>query len=250
MAKCYAPNLARIVLTGSLASIVDYKLGTKPVPQKVYTSQDWTPVSWEKACRTEDFFTLLSASKLFPEKTAIKWIEENQPNFSIVSLLPAVVFGPFIHLNTLEDVHSTPLMTLEVLHTNKIAALQKLANSPTLFPLAIDVRDVATAHVKSLSIDLDCRRYHRYILASGNYDNHLMVATLHHAKLLAPEINALTSEELQQANIDRSPISNRNYYSFNDLETRRDLHITFRTFQESIQDMFIQFQSTGNMKQV
>ena len=250
LARAHAPHLARIVLTGSLAAIVDYDLGTQPVPAKRYTDADCTPVSWAQACETKDFFTLLSASKLFPEQAARKWADANDAPFLVVSLLPAVIFGPFLHLESLDDVQSTPAMTLGLLHASDAPSLAKIAAYPTPFPLVVDVRDAAFAHIQALispavaeRAEAEGTRLPRYVLAAENYDNQLLAATLHKHQLLAPALCAQSQAELEDVDIDFSPIAGRGYYTVDDAKTRRDLNLHLRPCEETIRDMFAQFRA-------
>lgn len=80
----YNPNIKRVVVTSSFASIIDISKGRRP--GYAYSEKDWNPVTWEIAADSKsDGSTAYCASKTFAEKAAWEYVEKNKPNFAITS---------------------------------------------------------------------------------------------------------------------------------------------------------------------
>ena len=101
--QTYAPQVKRIVITSSFASILDTSLGDRPGYN--YTEADWNPISYDEA-KTADGPTAYCASKNFAERAAWDFVKEKNPNFTLATICPPMVYGPLqddasiAHLNT------------------------------------------------------------------------------------------------------------------------------------------------------
>lgn len=65
--KTFAPEVKRVVITSSCAAIIDFSADPFKSPQKVYTEEDWNPVTWEGALAGSPNMGY-QASKKFAEK--------------------------------------------------------------------------------------------------------------------------------------------------------------------------------------
>ena len=98
-----APQVKRVVITSSFASIVDLSQGNRP--GYTYSEKDWNPVTYEQA-KTADGGTAYCASKTFAEKAAWDFVKTEKPNFDLAAICPPMVYGPLendaslAHLNT------------------------------------------------------------------------------------------------------------------------------------------------------
>lgn len=98
-----APQVKRVVITSSFASIVDLKQGNRP--GYTYSEKDWNPVTYEQA-KSGDGTTAYCASKTFAEKAAWDFVKTEKPNFDLATICPPMVYGPLDydasldHLNT------------------------------------------------------------------------------------------------------------------------------------------------------
>ena len=92
--QTYAPQVKRIVITSSFASIFNLALGNRP--DYTYSEADWNPVTYDEA-KTADGSTAYCASKTFAERAAWDFVEAKKPNFTLATVNPPMVYGPIEH---------------------------------------------------------------------------------------------------------------------------------------------------------
>ncbi|ETI22618.1 hypothetical protein G647_06694 [Cladophialophora carrionii CBS 160.54] len=142
-AAAQAPQIRRVVITSSFASVID--VDRKAPPHFTYTAADWNPLTYEEAAdNNTSEVVAYRGSKKFAELAAWDFVQREKPGFDIVTLCPPMIFGPFVH----------PVARLEELN-DSAAKLWEVASGVDPMPLArvpfwIDVRDLAQAHVESL----------------------------------------------------------------------------------------------------
>ena len=153
------PSVERIVITSSFASIVNMEKGNWP--GHTYTEADWNPATFE-AAKSADGATAYCVPKTFAEKAVFEFVEEKQPNFSISTICPPMVYGPAVH------------SVADMSHLNTSAAdINRLLNGTsksipeTQFWALADVRDVAKAH--RLAYESASAAGQPYFITSGNY---------------------------------------------------------------------------------
>ena len=161
-------SVKRVVHTNSFACMYNAALG--PRAGYTYTAQDWCPLAYADGVTAPNAAVAYRASKAVAEKTAWAFMQQNQSPqlaFDLVSLCPAMVFGPFLNTE-----HSLP-RTISALNTSNklvwevLSAGKENAMPPTKGPVWIDVRDVADAHVQAvLRPEMGGRRF---LLAKGVY---------------------------------------------------------------------------------
>ncbi|KAI1328778.1 NAD dependent epimerase/dehydratase [Xylariaceae sp. FL0255] len=152
-ATAAAPNVKRIVLTSSFASVLN--VGREAPPYFTYTSQDWNPLTYEESIDPATSAVIAyRGSKKFAELKAWEFVKDSKPGFDLVTLCPPMTFGPVVH----------PVKNVESLNeSNKM--LWKIASGEKPLPVArvpfwIDVRDLAQAHVEAvLRPEVGGRRY-------------------------------------------------------------------------------------------
>ncbi|KAI5293817.1 hypothetical protein KEM52_005169 [Ascosphaera acerosa] len=139
--KKSAPTVKKVVITSSFAAIMNM---TKKIPY-TFSEADWNPVTLEQAIA--DPTTGYVASKAFAEKAAWKFVEEEKPNFALATICPPMVYGPIVsYLNSLSSLNTSNQMAGNI----AAGAFAGKRLPPTAFPVWVDVRDVALAHVLAM----------------------------------------------------------------------------------------------------
>ncbi|KAM3539287.1 hypothetical protein ARSEF1564_007783 [Beauveria bassiana] len=147
-------SVKRVVHTNSFACIYDAAAG--PQPAKTYTARDWSPLTYADGVDAPDAATAYRACKTAAERAAWRFVAADKKSraavgFDLVSLCPAMVFGPFLPKakpRSIADVNTSNLLVWAVAGAGAAAA----AVPPTKGPVWVDVRDVADAHVRALAV--------------------------------------------------------------------------------------------------
>ena len=169
----YAPQVKRVVLTSSFASMLDLSKGTWP--GHVYTEKDWCPLTYEGAAKKDTPGAVAyCAAKKLAEKEGWDYVAEHKPHFSIATICPPMVYGPntnatatLSHLNTSSAVVYS-LMSTKSKPSDPVPA--------TGFWSWVDVRDVAQAHLKAYQVPE--AGGNRFFICGGNYSNQMIADVL------------------------------------------------------------------------
>jgi len=154
------PRIKRIIITSSVAAVLDLTLGIRP--GYVYTEDDWNPVTWDEAVSSKNPAVVYCASKVFAEKAAWEYVKQVKPPFDIVTLQPPIVFGPIVHhISNLSGLNESNEHLFKVI-TDRDGKVPE-----TAWPAFVDVRDLADAHV--LALQKDDAGGHRFVIAGGSY---------------------------------------------------------------------------------
>jgi nucleoside-diphosphate-sugar epimerase len=157
----HAPNIKRVVITSSFASIVD--MDKNPRPGYTYTEKDWNPVTYATAANpsTPGVIAYL-ASKTLAEKAAWDFVEKNQPNFSVTTICPPMVYGPAYHtISSLDHLNTSSAEIYELINGSKKEV------PPTGFFAFVDGRDVGEAHARAYETPEAGGQ--RYFCTAGGY---------------------------------------------------------------------------------
>ena len=218
-----APNVKRVVITSSFASVIDMFKGTRP--GYVYSEKDWNPTTYEAAAKKDAPGEIAyCASKTFAEKAAFDYVEKNKPNFEISTVLPPMVYGPSGSLVTNLD------------HLNTSAAdIYRLMNGTckevpeTAFFAWVDVRDVGEVHARAFESPKAAGQ--RYLTASSGYTYQHICDII---RKDFPEKRDLVPE-----GTPNTPYPD--VYKLDNSKVRTELGIEFRSLETSIHDMAAQF---------
>lgn len=88
-------DVKRVILTSSFAAVGAW--GLKDDKSKVYTEEDWNPITYEAAVEKNDIGTGYLASKTLAERAAWEVVEKEKPGWDLVVLNPPMVYGPLVH---------------------------------------------------------------------------------------------------------------------------------------------------------
>ncbi|KAA1470907.1 NAD(P)-binding protein [Dentipellis sp. KUC8613] len=141
-------GVARIVVTGSVASMAKYE---DFWADRLITEQDWNPETYADAFRADKgFFTTYSVAKMLAERELHAFAAQH-PRIAITSILPPFIYGPF------GPGQSTDLDSFWRLSSNGF--LYALISGPPgravaaqypVYPAFVHVGDLARAHVAAL----------------------------------------------------------------------------------------------------
>lgn len=138
--KKYAPSVKRVVVTSSFVSMLSPE-GLQD-PNKIYSESDWNPITYENGLSGSKV-DAYRASKTVAERSAWKFVEEEKPNFDLVTICPPLVFGPSVSLSSISAINTSNERFVELIQGKwKNEILPSLGVN-----LWVDVRDVAFAHI-------------------------------------------------------------------------------------------------------
>jgi nucleoside-diphosphate-sugar epimerase len=132
-----ASTVKRVILTSSFAAIGAF--GQLDESNKVYTEEDWNPVTIEAAMDSDDNKNVAYlASKKFAELAAWEVQKREGVSWDLVCLCPPMVYGPIAHrVESLEGLNESTARTW------KLFLKEKKPNGeipPNGVPLYVDVR--------------------------------------------------------------------------------------------------------------
>ncbi|KAK1985662.1 NAD dependent epimerase/dehydratase [Colletotrichum cereale] len=84
------------------------------------------------------------ASKILAHRSVLEWVPKNKPGFTVITLHPSFVFGRNLTQTSAGVIDGTNGMLWESL----------FSETPTVSTVAVDVRDVALAHLRALDLDV------------------------------------------------------------------------------------------------
>ncbi|KAI0042904.1 NAD(P)-binding protein [Auriscalpium vulgare] len=132
----YGPNVKRVIITSAVASI-----NREPV-DRVYDENDWNLKDLD-AVHTKDSpgWAVYHTAKVRAEKAAYAYVEAAKPQYDLITLLPAMNWGPYLHQPG-KNFGTSPGYLLDTWATPDTSG--QIVND------YVDVRDVAMLHVLSL----------------------------------------------------------------------------------------------------
>lgn len=226
-------TLRRMTIMSSFASVVD--LSKSPRPGYTYTSEDWDPVTAEEA--KMNGFMGYHASKTFAERAAWDmWREAKEKGsikWDLVTFCPPMVYGPPIHeVDVSKGVEGMNTSTSRFISSvqGKDPSFAPKVGIPVL-PAWVDVRDVAEAHLRSLSV-LEPGVSERFLLCGGvdYYEDGLAGLRSRGEKGLGEE----------GAKCDRST-----HFSLDSTKAQKMLGLKFLSFQTTTEDTWEQVKKLG-----
>ena len=215
-AQEYAPQVRRVVITSSMAAVIDVAKGLQP--DHTYTEEDWNPMTFEQA-ESALGMVAYAASKAVAEKAAWSYMERNTPQFSLTTICPPMIYGPVEH----------HVPTMERLNTSAGDIYRLFNGSSTEIPSAIlpvfaDARDVAQAHLSAFESEKGAGE--RFIVSSGGYTYQEICDIL---RSIVPEVRDKVPIG-QPGKIEQAVIKVSNE------KAKTLLDLTFHTLQETVQD--------------
>lgn len=224
--KDHAPQINRVILTSSSASVVG--LDKAFAYDAEYSDNDWSPLTREMS--TLDGTMAYFASKKLAEEEAWKFIKEEKPKFDLVAIMPALVLGPVRFSSELSNgkFPSTSGMIGGLLHLKPDDAI------PPMTAGAVDVRDVARLHVD--------------VIASESASNQRILV----------ESDKITNDNIIQTIIDNfptyknklptpNPVSHSKFVKPNDERSRKIIGFSLRPLKDSVVDLIKQIDQENSV---
>lgn len=163
--KAHAPSVKRVVITSSMAAVLNWDN-----PPDLYEESTWNPITYDQAL-TGPIFAYLG-SKTFAERAARDFVNDERPNFDLVTIHPPGVYGPPIYeLPSLDSINTSNKSFASILQGEWQSLVPN--NPPTQW---VDVRDVALAHVRALEVPEASSR--RFITVAGYASNQQIVSII------------------------------------------------------------------------
>jgi nucleoside-diphosphate-sugar epimerase len=216
------PNVKRVVITSSFASIVDMGKGARP--GYTYTEKDWNPITYEVAAKKDtDGGVSYCASKTFAEKAAYEFVEKNKPNFTVSSICPPLVYGPAAHAPDLDHLNTSSADIYRLINGSEKEVPE------TSFFAFVDVRDLAEAHARAYETTEAGGQ--RYFCTGGGYTYQQICDIIRRD---FPEKASLTPKGTPGAPFP-------DVYHVDNSKIKRELGLSFRTLQTSIHDQVAEF---------
>lgn len=152
------------------------------------------------------------------------------PDFDLVSLNPALVFGPVAHhLPGLDKLNTSNQRVLALVQ----GAFQDSALPPTGIFLWVDARDVALAHVRA--IETPAAGGERFMLVGGHFSNKTLADAI-------AETHPELAPKLPTNTVDDTPAK---VYQYNGAKAAGILGIKFRSFRDCVGDTVTSLQEAG-----
>ncbi|KOS18239.1 putative uncharacterized oxidoreductase [Escovopsis weberi] len=214
-------NIKKVAYMSSFAAMLDPT--AEPNPNKIYTPDDWNPMSYEDGVNAKDWLGGYFAGKTWGEKVAWEFLKRRDATFDLVSLCPVMVHGPFIP-------GALPQSSQDINTSNALIwAISKLGRDAAIpvngAPVWVDVRDVAACCVKALTVPEAAGR--RFLLCASSYDNQ-EVADL--AREISPKTRSIPLGQPGR----RTPCT---LFGTDASETERVLGIKWTSLRESLTDL-------------
>ncbi|EGF97907.1 uncharacterized protein MELLADRAFT_84159 [Melampsora larici-populina 98AG31] len=151
--SAHGPNGAtvkRIVVTSSIGAVTSFN--APAIEGKVFTEKDFNEVDPQilaEKGKDSPPWTAYFASKVLAEKAAWEYVKTNETKYDLVTICPPFVLGPIIHQVKNEAALNTSVNAFYEYLVGK--GDSEAAKRPA--GIAVDVRDVAAAHIQSLIVE-------------------------------------------------------------------------------------------------
>ncbi|KAE9368254.1 NAD(P)-binding protein [Stipitochalara longipes BDJ] len=142
------PQVKRFVLLGSAVAVLDSSQDIS-IAGKDYTESDWNPVTEEEAVKTQSPVLGYNVSKKLAEQAAWDFLAAEEPVFDLTVINPDIIIGPMLQpVADPKHVNETNSFACYNFFNGKYKDIESLR-----FPFYhfVDVRDVALAHILSLT---------------------------------------------------------------------------------------------------
>jgi len=217
-----APNVKKVVVLSSFASIIDATKGNRP--GYAYTDADWNPITYEQGL--ENGNRGYYASKKYAERAAWDFVEKAKPAYTLTTLCPPMVYGP-------PEQEVSSLSKLNASTQNFYNAFIGKEKPSAGVWIWVDVRNLAQAHVAA--IESPAAAGQRYLISEGCFSPQEVTDFIwkHY-----PE--RATKYKIDKGTPGQLYPEEGTYHPDNS-KSRKDLGLTYNLFDKMCEDLFARF---------
>jgi nucleoside-diphosphate-sugar epimerase len=231
-----APSVRRVVVTSSMAAVVDFTQPTRTQPKRVYTEEDWNPVKRESADVPDAPLNLIyQASKTYAEKSAWDFVKGKsgpKPGFDLVTINPPLIYGPVYDSTAFPSPKELNQSNFNIYNNLLNATLTSASPVPAVgMHIYVDVRDVATAHL--LAVEKPEAGGKRFVVCAGELTYHA-ISTIMRQKL--PQ----WADRIPTPNPDLIPYG-EGAYEADSSRAKSLLGLEFHKAEDTVGDLAVQF---------
>ncbi|PVF94241.1 NAD(P)-binding protein [Serendipita vermifera] len=219
--KNLAPTVKRVIITSSMSAVIDASKGIRP--NYVYTEKDWNPITWEETLSGDPMSTYRGAKK-WAEKAAWDFIEQERPNFELITICSPYMFG-----QVAQHVESVAQLNTSSAYLWAILTGQKEVLEPQGVVLFTNVTDVALSHV--LSIDAPDAGNKRFIMCSDKPFSNKQISDIFIRRY--PHLAARATTRLPEG-VDEEGFPSGGYYTADNSLTKEVLGLKYQGLEESV----------------
>ncbi|QFZ26176.1 Putative NADPH-dependent methylglyoxal reductase [Clavispora lusitaniae] len=223
--KKFGPQIKRVVVTSSYAAIMSTLDPSQAGSSVVENEETWNPLTWEGSL--ENALVGYCGSKKFAEKAAWDFVEQEKPNFVLSTVNPVYVFGP----QAFDALVTDSLNTSAEVINGVLKAKGSDAEIPKVNAFAVDVRDVADAHIAAF--EKNEAKSKRLLLSAGPFTQQTILDVLH--KDFPDKTKAIPAGNPGE---DKEAI--KNFLTLDNSWTKSVLGFKLKTVEESIHDTVAQ----------
>ncbi|KAK0723512.1 hypothetical protein B0T26DRAFT_853163 [Lasiosphaeria miniovina] len=216
--KAFAPSVKRVVITSSSAAIL-----SPPNHRPVYDETCWSDSTMEQA---KDPRQTYRVGKKFAEKAAWDFVGSEQPGFDLATINNTYTFGPVPRsLPHLGAVNTSNQRILDLVEGRMRAGIAPTAPVFTF----VDVRDVALAHVRAMTVPLAAPGS-RFYVVGGYFSNPRICGIIRAAH---PELAAACLPPPEADAQDDFP---SDHWAFDNSRSRDVLGLQYTSLEKSVGD--------------
>jgi nucleoside-diphosphate-sugar epimerase len=193
---------------------------------RTLTNRSWNTITQDYAKEANNMFVSYCSSKKEAEQAVWLFMETEKPSFGVTVLLPALIFGPPIqpvkdskHLN----------FSVDIFYSLWDGRNETIPD--TMFPSYIDVRDLALAHIKALTMPAAYNK--RFLIGGMHFTCTAMARAIKdlvaNGRLPAEVTAKLATESGEDQRVAVAKIEAG--------EGNEALGMTFRSLEETVRDM-------------
>ncbi|KAK1987294.1 hypothetical protein LZ30DRAFT_646290 [Colletotrichum cereale] len=174
------PTVKRVVVTSSFAAVYDASKGLRP--GKIYTEEDWSPLTYEDGKNAPMTAVAYRASKKLAEEEAWSYVHQEKRPWELVTLCPGMVFGSLFPgtLQSAKALNASNQIIWSLMDSKQVPE--------TRAPLWTSVKALARSHVAALEAPEAAGE--RFLVINGNFDNQQIADAVHKSVRIPDEVKS------------------------------------------------------------